>query len=428
MKLTQQEIEYLRDLATQVKDIAQDDKWDEKRDLWIAKNSLKKVRPLLMCAIPKTTWLEIIQESSLKVSDPVFKVYERQLLHTIYRYHNLRDDIVLNNKLYIPVDYKFSDWYVGRKRPYAADAYHAAKFDPCLLDYSDYEKLQRPKLEYVNWESTQQRYEEAKAVFGDLLDIQICTPFYANMDSYVVGSGASVIDVFIELRGYDNILLDLYDEPEWCKEVMDFMTDCYDEYYDELEKNHLLRLNNNEFMDGADSTLNSNGLTCLDTIPGESFDPDNIKTENLWGYCMAQEFTMVSPDMLEEFVLPYQGRLAKRFGLNGYGCCENLFGKYDMVKKYIPNLREFSITFTCDQELAVENVKDEYVYSWKPSTTELITMYSEDRIRKHMKEGFEITKDCHVVASLRDTQTLYGEPERMSKWCDISMEVAKEYE
>ena len=137
---------------------------------------------------------------------------------------------------------------------------------------------------------------------------------------------------------------------------------------------------------------------------------------------------MVSPDMLEEFVLPYQSRLAQRFGINCYGCCENLGGKYDMVKKYIPNLRELSITFTCDQETAVENVKDEYVYSWKPSTTELITVFSEDRIRKQMKYQFDLARDCHLVASLRDTQTLYGAPERMTKWCDISMELAKEYE
>ena len=428
MRLEQKDLEYLRNLAMQVYDIALDEQWDEKRTLWIKKNSLIKTRPLIMCALPVAAWREIITEKDLKIQDPVFRTYELELLKTIYRYHNLHDDIILNNKLYIPVKYTVIDWYEGRKRPFSADGKSAECFHPSIIEYDDFKKIGRPEIVDIDYKDTYLRYEEAKAVFGDLLDIEIGIPFHANTDHAVFGSGNSILDIFIELRGYENVLEDVYEEPEWIHEVMSYMCECYEHYYDQLEEYHLLRYNSNEFIMGADTCINSNGLTLTKELPAAGCDPTDVKTQDLWGYSEAQEFTVVSPEMLEEFVLPYQGRIARWFGLNGYGCCENMHGKYEMIKKYIPNLKEFSITYTCDQEEAVEHVKDEYVYSWKPRTTDLITVYNEERIRDIMKTGFEITKDCHVVASLRDTQTLYGEPERIAKWCDISMELAKGYE
>lgn len=57
----------------------------------------------------------------------------------------------------------------------------------------------------------------------------------------------------------------------------------------------------------------------------------------------------------------------------------------------------------------------------------MIGNFNEKFIRKEMKRVFEITKKCHVVVSLMDTQTLYGEPQRLDRWVKISKKVALEY-
>ena len=428
MFLERNEINYLRDLAAEVKNISEDPIWEEKRDFWKRKNALKKTRPAVLCSLPNASWDEIIPQNSLRISDPMFRDFERRMRMTIYRYKNLKDDFILNNKLYLPIDYTVRDWFPEREKPYSSDASRSAAFHPVIIDYSDFEKIQKPEITDINWDSTNKKAEIAREVLGDYMDIEVGLPYYGCLDSKVFGFGASMIDVFCELRGLENIMLDLAIEPEWCHEVMEYMTKCYEEWIDQLQENKLLRLNNNEFVDVADTPLHSNGLACTDELPPEGYDPNNITTKDLWGYAQAQELTLVSPDMLEEFVLPYQGRIAERFGMNVYGCCECMDKKLEIIKKYIPRLREISITFSCDLEIAADSLKSDYVYSWKPNTAELITLFSPERIRKHMGDGFKIMKDCNVVASLRDTQTLYGEPQRASTWCDVTMELAREYE
>lgn len=41
-----------------------------------------------------------------------------------------------------------------------------------------------------------------------------------------------------------------------------------------------------------------------DELPGKDYDCDHITPKNLWAFSHAQEFTGVSQEMLEEFVLP----------------------------------------------------------------------------------------------------------------------------
>jgi hypothetical protein len=56
----------------------------------------------------------------------------------------------------------------------------------------------------------------------------------------------------------------------------------------------------------------------------------------------------------------------------------------------------------------------------------MITAFNEDYIKSEMKRVFEITKNCHIAVALRDTQTLYGEPEKLTKWTRITKEAAME--
>jgi hypothetical protein len=194
-----------------------------------------------------------------------------------------------------------------------------------------------------------------------------------------------------------------------------------------MDRENLLRLNNNEFSLSSNTPLGSNGLGITDELPTDGCNPDHVTTEHLWGYCQAQEFTGVSADMLEEFVLPYQAQIAGKFGLNCFGCCEVNDRKWDGVLKHIPNLRELSVSHSSNLEIAAEKLRDHYVFSWKPHPVEMIAMFDEECVRRAMKRAFDITRECCVVVCLRDTQTMYGNPERVAEWTRIAIEVASEY-
>jgi len=421
-----QEKKVLRELAKKVREISQHPIWDEKIRLWKDKNSLKKVRPLILCSLPDDAWREIIPETQFVSEDPFIRKYEWDLRKRIYRWENIKDDEIINANVYVPTEREITDWIEGRTRPYSGQADRSARFAPSILEYSDFKKLKFPEVE-IKRDKTKANLNQLEEIFGDILNVIEGEPFYAATDNDVFGWGNSLIDILCELRGLENVFYDLALEPDFIHDTMEFLMEGTLKYLDVLERENMLSLNNNEFICSSNTPLGSNGLACIDELPGDKFDINNITTSNLWGYFQAQEFSSVSPQMLEEFVLPYQSKIARRFGLNCYGCCEPNDEKWDIIFNGMPNLRELSVSHASDLEIAAEKIKSNYVFSWKPHPSEMIATYDEEFIRREMKKAFETTKECCVIACLRDNQTLFGQPERASKWTEISMEIAMEY-
>lgn len=416
----------LRELAKQLADAAANPVYADKRELWRKKNSLIKVRPLVLGAIPEAAWFELIPEDSLVTKHPVFRGFERYMRRKLYKSKYIRDDDVLSNKLYVPLQYTVTDWADGHVQPYSSDAGKAAAFEPCILQPEDIKKLKMPQIVDVDTKTANELFDEAQEIFGGILDVQLGEPYYSALDNTVMGIGNGLVDTLCELRGLENIFYDMVSRKEFVHELMEFITAGHLGYLDQMEKYNLLRLNNNEYMPGADTPLNSNGLGITDELPGEPYNPAHITTENLWGYVQAQEFTVVSKDMLVEFIHPYHRRIAQRFGLVCYGCCEKEDKKWDAVIQNIPNLRELSVAFNCDLHIAADKIKDNYVFSWKPHAT-MVTHFEEEPVRREIQEGFEITKNCHMVLSIRDVQTFNGRPDSITKWTDLAMELAQEY-
>lgn len=426
MKVSAEEKKLLRELAKKVKDISREPVWEEKRKLWTDKNALRKVRPLVLCSLPEAAWEEILPEADLVVTDPWFRRCEWDLRRRIYRWQNIRDDEIINAKLYVPIERTITDWVEGRVRPYADRADRSAKFTPSLVEYGDLKKLRFPELT-VNRKLTRERLASVTDVFGDILEVIEGEPFYGGTDSQVLGWGNGLIDVLAELRGLETVFYDLYSAPEFVKEAMDFLMRGTLRYLDTMEKENLLRLNNNEFISLSNTPLGSNGLACSDQLPGSSCNPDHVTTRDLWGYTQAQEFSEVSPECHEEYVLPYQGPIADRFGLNSYGCCEGNDRKWTSIIRHIPRLREVSVSHAANLQVAAETLKANYVLSWKPHPVTMIASYNEEVIRRELRKGFDLMKGCHSIVCLRDTQTLFGQPQRAGGWTRVAQEVALEY-
>ncbi len=415
----------LRELAREVAAISAHPVWEEKVRLWKKKNSLQKTRPLVLAGIPEEAWPELIPDGAVKIRDPFFGKIESDLRRKIYKWNNVKDDEVIAGNVYIPIVHTVTDWIEGRIRPYTGRADRSARFEPSLLKFSDLKRLKRPELT-VDWAQTDADYSEAREVLGDILNVQLGEPFYASTDGAQMGWGNSLIDILCELRGLEQVYYDLVINPGFIREAMEILCQGTMSYLDAMEEQKVLRLNNCEYVNLANTPLGSNGLAITDELPGAGFDPQKVTCAHLWGYFQAQEFAPVSADMLEEHVLPYQSRIAGRFGLNCYGCCEPLDRKWDLVFRCIPRLREVSVSHAADLEVAVDKIQNRCVFSWKPNATEMIANFRETYIRKELKRVFALAGECRLVVCLRDTLSFYGESRRLSKWVDIAMEAAAE--
>lgn len=415
---------YIRGLAARVRDISRQPVFAEKSDLWRLKNSLQKIRPLVLCSLPEEVWPEIIPPAELRFSDPPWRDIEWTLMKHIYRWEHLKDDEVITDRIYIPLHYRFTDWVEERQRPYSGDGRRAEAFHPVILEYADWKKVKVPELIQVDSAGTARDMEMVRDVVGDLLTVIEGEPFSSSTDSTVKGWGLSGIDILCELRGLGNVLMDLVENPGFIDDAMAFLCDGLGQYLDLLEENRLLRPNNNAFVKCTNSPLGSNGLAITDELPSAHDRGGTVRCSDLWGYAMAQEFAGVSPEMHERYVLRHQRVLGGRFGLFCYGCCEPNDRKWDAIFRTFPNLREVSVSHAADLEIAAEAIGGRAVFSWKPNSTTL-TFAGEEAIRGQLAEGVEKTKDCHLIVSLRDNLTLGGRPELASQWTRIAMDLAQ---
>ena len=164
-----------------------------------------------------------------------------------------------------------------------------------------------------------------------------------------------MVDEIAELRGLDQLFYDLLDAPEFIHEIMEFMTQGKLRLMEQYKAQEVMYLNN------KGNYLGACGFAYTDELPTDRFDPQHVRPHNLWGFAQAQELSSVSPEMLEEFFLPYMQRLTKDFGLLLYGCCEPMENNIQLVKKYFKNLRAFSIGPFTNHAKAAPQIKGDYV-------------------------------------------------------------------
>jgi hypothetical protein len=401
--LSAAERERLRDLARQVAEIAAQPQQEEKRELWYRHNRLEQVRPLLL-VFPEDSWAEVLPEEQLELSDPCWRQWEWYLSCLIYRDRHLTDDFVVEPELYVSKVVRGSGW--GRHPGYLSPgrAKGAWKYDPPLKDSDDIKHLTYPTLE-VDEAATQRAWESASEVFADLLPVRLhVSPPMANL----IGEATA-------LRGIEQVMMDMYDRPQWLHQLMDFLAEGVLRMVRYLEENGHLTLNNRHHY------TDSGGIGYTDELPAPDFDGQRVRLRDLWGFGVAQELAGVSPAQHEEFVLNYQLRLLEHYGINAYGCCESYATKFDMLRK-VPRLRRVSVSPWCEVEVAAEKLQDDYIFSWKPNPALIVGNFDPDRIRSYIRRTLEVAKGCVLEIVHKDTFTLEHEPARLETWSRIARE------
>lgn len=262
----------------------------------------------------------------------------------------------------------------------------------------------------IDLDGTNRLMELADEAFGDILP--------AKMKMFNL-TGA-ITNPLVHLTGLENFYYSMMDTPDALHAVMDLATGLYEELYDELEAKKLLLPTN------GICGISQESFAFTDELP----DDNVTRTNQCWGFLESQESVGVSPDMYGEFVYPYQDRLAKRFGLLSYGCCEGvdcLFEKY--LSKW-EHLRKLSVSPFNDERKVGEYLRGTRIVYYSKPRAEFVTNpgpLDEAALRKYFKYVCECASGCLFEMAQREVGTIFGDSERGRRYVQIAKECIREY-
>jgi hypothetical protein len=131
--------------------------------------------------------------------------------------------------------------------------------------------------------------------------------------------------------------------------------------------------------------------------------------------------------MHEEFILQYEREVFELFGLNGYGCCDDLSKKLDNVLK-IKNLRRVAVCPWADISGFVPVLSDRYIMTWKPQPAYLAhDSFPEEEIARELNGGIKKARGGRLELVLRDTHTLRKDPGRFNRWIGLAYQAIERH-
>lgn len=288
-----------------------------------------------------------------------------------------------------------------------AQGYH---LDPVIEDLeTEIDKLKGGSFG-VDRQKTQEKINLAQEAFGDILPVRMI------MDS-LTGPMTSPI---VYLMGMENYYVSMYDCPDKIHEAMDMACTVYEKFYDFLEQENLLLPTN------GISPVCQESFAFTHELPSEKV----THTTECWGFLESQETTAVAPSTFGEFVFPYQDRLARRFGLLSYGCCERVDAIWpDYLSKW-KNLRKLSVSPFNNEAQVGEYLRGSQVVYYSKPRAEYVTNrgpLDEEAIRKYFKGVAQAASGCLLEVAQREVGTIYGDFERGRRYVQLAKETIEKY-
>jgi hypothetical protein len=404
-QLPVQEVALVRELAGQVMAIAQEPRMAAILQRWRDVNALRVPDRAPVWCRPVGCWRELLPPEALGCRHPWLRGVEygfRQLLLK----RAIDDDTPVEASFAVPVAFDVDPpnwWGVEVKRHASAATGGAWAYDPPLKTDADFDRLVLPRVT-VNAGETQRRLEQAAELFAGIMPVrQVCTP----------PLGATLGTPAADLRGLAPLMLDMLDAPELLHRLMAFLRDAAMGVLDQVEALGLITPNT------------ADPMTCSDPLAPPS-PAGTYSLQHCWGMANSQEFDQVSAAMWEEFCLDYQRPLLARYGLVGYGCCENLTCKLDGVFS-LPNLRIITCSAWTNLERVIERAGTDYCIMWRQKASDVVFPDDLATIRQGLEAGLERLRGCRYQIVLRELETLAGHPDRLSEWTRLAKELAARY-
>lgn len=410
--MNKEDAKVLRRLAASVAEVAALPVQEEKRQLWRKLNARNPSRPMVM--IDQVCWNEmnVGDELTLRCRDAECRVFEDRFRRILYQWKHFPVDMVVESFVPVPKAIRNTGFGVAVHEQVAVSDSTSSvmghKYENQFQNEADLEKIRVPRISH-DAEETKRRLAVAHELFDGLLEVRSW-----GADPYL-----SLWDPIATWMGVENALYALADRPDFMHRLLTRLTDGYLSMLDQLEQQGLLC--------APQCLIHCTGAY-TDELPAPGYDPKAPRTKDLWMFGLAQMLSTVSPAMFKEFEVDYAGRICARFGLVYYGCCDPLDGKMAEVRM-IPNVRKVSMSPWVDEERGAAEIGGDFVYSRKPSPAFLaVDNFSPDRIRANLTATRDVCRKngCPLEFILKDISTVRYQPQRLSEWAHVAMEVATE--
>jgi hypothetical protein len=408
--LNTKDVGLIRELAVQVAEIAALPVQEEKRTLWRKLNAREPARPMVL--IDQVCWNEMNHDGSLTLQceDEECRGYEERLRRTLYKWRHFPVDMVVDPFVRISKAIRNTGFGIQvREERAVGDPTNTVvghKYENQFETEADLEKIQTPRISHDAAE-TDRRLAVAHELFDGLLEVR---PSGTEI-------GMALWDAIAQWMGVENALYALADRPDYMHRLMSRLTDGTLSMIDQLEEQGLWC--------EPQSLIHCTGAY-TDELPAPGYNPRAPRAKDIWVCGMAQMFSTVSPAMFKEFEADYIRRIAARFGLVYYGCCEPLDGMMAAVRS-IPNVRKVSMSPWANQERGAAEIGGDYVFSRKPSPALVATdRFHPEQVREDLATTRKICEKhgCPLEFILKDISTVRYEPQRLAEWGRIAMEVA----
>ncbi len=356
-----------------------------------------------------SNFMDEVVYSRLECENDEARRIETQLLSTLVGRELFDDDTPLSDTYDIARTVHFRLFGIEPKltRSQTGKGFH---IEPVIDDLQEQLDLLRGGSFTVDEEDTRKKIELAGELFGDILPVRLVLPSLTG----------AITNPLVHLMGMQNYYMSMYDCPDELHEVMDMATTLYEQYYDYLEEHALL--------------LPTVGIS---PVNQESFAFNSelnrdkaLKTTDVWGFLESQETTAVSPKTFGEFVFPYQDRLAKRFGLLSYGCCERVDAIFPDYLSRWKNLRKLSVSPFNNENRVGEYLRGTNIVYYSKPRAEYVTQpgpMDEEALDKYFKGVYTAASGCLLEVAQREVGTIYGDFGRGRRYVEIARNCLDKY-
>lgn len=400
----------LRNLAKQQLELANSPQNEALIQDWKAHGAFKKgSRPMIM--IELGTFAPEILPPLLKCQGDEARKLEWMLLSNIVNRTLFDDDTVVNDFLPVSISSYFVPFGLDVKVEHANDSL-GHHFIPYLHELESDMHLLKKSVFGINREATLARMDYLNELFGDILP--------ARITGHCLGS--SPTQAVVHIMSMEDMFVAMMDEPELFLSMMDQFAQDTLEYFDLLEREGAIRsTTENEHLDQG-SYCYTDELARRD---------GSMKSSEVWGYLDSQETSGVSPQLFHDLVWPCYKKIAARYGLVSYGCCEAVNGIWENCLSELDNLRKVSISPWCDEEYMGEQLRGRRTVYLRKPTPNLIGVGSgldEDAVIAHFTKTVNAARGCKLEIAQRDVYQISNTPDKVRRYVQLIRQCCEKHQ
>ena len=401
--MTQHDVNILRELAKRQHDIAHSQRMVQLTKEWYLHNDMQGEKPMFV--VESWTFQQDIPLEPSRCETDFAKEIERTFLMTLANHKWVPDDKIVPPVFGIGVWARFKPFGLDVKRHDLAGSV-GHQFIHQINDLEeDFHLLGPSTWSSQGMASALERKEILESAFGDILPVVL------------LGHGLYSVPTqdLVHIMGMENMMTGMLDYPDLFHKMMDRLTDDYVAFHKWIETEGLL-LPTTSYGGVGNGTF-----AFTHRLPAEG----PVTVGQVWGFMDSQETVGYSPAHFEEYIFPYYKKVAQRYGLLSYGCCEPVDSIYDSCLSKLDNLAKVSISPWCNETFMGERLRgSKTMYHRKPSPNYLGvgTDLDEEGWRDHIKQTLQAAKGCKLEITQRDVYTVSGNLPKIARFVEIARE------